>query len=188
MRCRKMSEKLWERVLNMWITPQVLTEDAINITKNHLYAVHEIELFEGAEDGQDMGTLRLRNMLNGEIDEYTVWLGDSALNYFYVCLPVDEDDADFDEEDPIEVYNIETFNLHFYRYDNLTEQAQEAARTAFQLEFATRCNETVTNDNAHLHLMKERYRYLYDMDGQLVMNGGYFLEQDCMQMGGNGHE
>lgn len=188
MRCRKISEKLWERVLNMWITPQELTEVAIEVTKNHLYIVHEIKLFDGAEDGQDMGMLRLRNVLNGEIDDYTVWLGDSELNYFYVCLPVDEEDADFDEEDPLEVYNIEAFQLHFYRYDELSNQAQRAARTAFQLEFAARCQETVTNEDAHLHLTKERYRYLYSRDGQLVMNGGLFLEQDCMQRGGEENE
>jgi len=90
------------------------TREIIEMTENHRYIVESYTFHE--PDGESIGYLKLLNICTGEYEDYSIWIGDDDLSWFYVCLPTGEET---DDEDILEVYNFDIFDIPIEHYREL---------------------------------------------------------------------
>lgn len=86
------------------------TEENVHVfDQAHVYNVLNVELHEAAYGDPEIGTLNLFNTVTSEKESFTIWAGDEAFTYFYVCLPTGGDDED--EDDELDIYNLDDFDI-----------------------------------------------------------------------------
>lgn len=102
---------------------QLIEENRGNIlklTEEHQYVLLKFDILGPLVD--QIGSLILKNIVTNEVEEYTIWIGDDDLSWFYVCLPTNTDYEDGDEiDDDLDVYSLEDLNIiPYHLYSNLS--------------------------------------------------------------------
>lgn len=93
--------------------------NTIELTENHIYEVLEAQVItDRTTEVDEIGKLTLKNIVTNKTEEYTVWGNWEEVEveiedaYLYVCLPtIPEEELEEDDEDNLEVYHIDTFNI-----------------------------------------------------------------------------
>ena len=84
------------------------------LTEEHKYKVEGFTIIDedyvGEIDEYEVGSLTLQNTVTSESDTFIIWR--AGEDEFYVCLPTGGPEDD--EEDDLDVYPIDTFDIHLY--------------------------------------------------------------------------
>lgn len=83
----------------------------IELTDEHIYQVIEFKMVEGSKIPDHVGDITLLNTVTQEQETYFIW-GDVEEDDLYVCLPTVLEEEREEVEDDLEVYSLDTFNVH----------------------------------------------------------------------------
>lgn len=129
-----------------------------NHTEEQMYEVFSWEI--DAPDCQEAGHINLQDLISGEINRYTIWLGNEDLSFYYVCLFNDDED----DEDEYDVVNIEAFGIHVFTFTNLSQEARINAATQFAT-LRRKTGSSTSVQNAYRILRRENLKRLFDVEG-----------------------
>lgn len=138
--------------------PQIKEHAVYQQSEQQFYEVFSWEI--DAPDCTEAGYLNLLDITTGNIERYTIWLGDEDLSFYYVCLYCEDEE----DEDDTEVVNIEAFGIHVYPFSQLSLVARINAAQQFANEERKK-GKFVTVQHAYRTLLKEKRKRVFDFDG-----------------------